>query len=945
MQSMQSPEDRVPRQDDGADPARQIRFGAFRYFPDQSILLKGGKRVRIGSRALCLLKALTVQIGRFVPNDELFTAAWPDTHVDDTNIRVQITALRRVLCGKGGAVRITNAPGRGYALTVAPDALEDGAGTATPPGTQPDVQALPRHLTSLVGRAEAVDAVIARLSGHRFVTIAGPGGIGKTRVAIEACARLDADGQRICFVDFSPLSSGAVVASTIAGALLIDDDAIATSTERIVRALADQPYLLVLDNCEHVLDAATVISEDLLRAVPDLRILATSREPLLVEGEVVVRLAGLGRPSEADLPRTLSEALGYPAIQLLLERAEAAVDSLKVGDADVSAIVEICHRLDGIPLAIELAAASIAALGIGGVAALIRDQFPVLSSGRRTAPPRQRTMRATLEWSYEKLTADEQSLLVRLSVFRAMFSASGAQAVNGLSPQVTLQLLSSLVAKSLVFVDHRFADVRFRLLETTRAFVEEKLEASQAGMEVRKRHAAYLSSLFAAERAGALADAPEKRRQDYRLRVDDVRSAIGWCLSKQGESQLGIGLIIDSAPMWLALSVLNEYVSIVDEAADRLWQDASIDPRHAIWLAPSLYLAKFHVAGISPSMAPMLLKARQAAELQGDVACQLTCLWGLLGERLTEARYDESLDFAQRFSALAPSQPDPMHLAMSQRVIGLCTWRNGDFIGARHFVDSALVPVGASPKSPVNQSLFYKQNVAACASASNLYWLTGHADQAVELAADAVATGLEHDVLGLCYGLAQAIVPLSFWIGNIDQAREHTMLLIDLASNNGLGFWLQWGRSYECALQRLSSTQDLRPDFIHANAASLGDLHTHILATILGYCPVPGKAIATSPIHWCTAELLRIAALDRLKSGDDPGAEQMLVEALKFAKRQGAIAWELRIAATLAEFQVAKGKSRAACDLLEPILERLTEGRETRDVRHAVGLMEKIAAA
>jgi hypothetical protein len=264
--------------------------------------------------------------------------------------------------------------------------------------------------------------------------------------------------------------------------------------------------------------------------------------------------------------------------------------------------------------------------------------------------------------------------------------------------------------------------------------------------------------------------------------------------------------------MWLSLSIFGEYVGIVDGAADRLWQDPSIDPKDAMWLAPSLHLAQFHTAGISASMA-MLSKALQLAEQQGDYACQLACLWGLFGARLTEARYSDSLEFALRFADLAPRVADPVQRAVGHRVVGLCTWRNGDLAGARRYSDIALAPVEPNPDSPVNQSLIYKQGVAARASASNLLWLTGFADQAVVQAADAVAMGLEHDVLGLCYSLAQAIVPLAFWIGDLDQARAHTMLLIDLASDNGLRFWLHWGRSYECALQRLSSKLRRGADF------------------------------------------------------------------------------------------------------------------------------------
>ena len=941
---MQSSVGKDPRRDDRAEAAAEVRFGAFRYLPDQSILLKDGKRVRIGSRALSLLKVLAAHTGHFVSNDMLMAAAWPNTHVEDTNLRVQMTALRQLL-GSDDCVRITNAPGRGYALTVEPAGTRGDDPPARPIGEQP-AHALPTRLTSLVGREGSVAIVMKRLSAARFVAVVGPGGIGKTRVAIEVCVRLmEEHGPRICFVDFAPLSAGEFVASAVAAALAADDEAKSGPVERIVQSLRQGRTLLVLDSCEHVLDDAAELSEDLLRAVPDLSILATSREPLLVEGEVTVRLEGLGGPEGPSDPVALEEALAYPAVELFVERAAAGDDKLSFADSDVPMLAEISRRLDGIPLAIELAAASVASLGLHGVGALVRDRYSTISAGRRTAPTRQRTMRATLEWSFDRLSNDEQDLLVRLSVFRSMFSLAGAQAVNPQPPELTVQLLSDLVAKSLVIVDHRWAVTHFRLLETTRGFAEEKLREWDDIADVRRRHAAHLAALFAAERTGIRTDPSMDRRQEFRSRVDDVRSAIGWSLSPAGEARVGIRLVIDSGPMWLSLGILGEYVAIVDEATDRLWQDPAIDAKDAIWLAPSLHLAQFNVAGITASMAPMLSKALQLAEQQSDYACQLTCLWGLFGARLTEARYPESLDFALRFADLAPRLTDPMQVAMGHRVVGLAKWRNGDLAGARPHVDIALAPVEPNPGSLLNESLIYKQGVAARASASNFLWLTGFADQAVINAADAVAIGLEHDVLGLCYGLAQAIVPLAFWTGDLDQARAHTMLLIDLASDNHLGFWLHWGRSYECALQRLSSKPRSGADFIETSAASLGGLHVQILATILGDAPGSVQGDTPPQAHWCAAELLRVAALSRLKDGEALVAQRLLEEALAIARRQGALAWELRAATTLAELLLSEGQGPEARDLLAPVVARVTEGFDTGDFRQAMALMASIDAA
>ena len=321
---MQSPGDQHLRQDVRSGTADEVRFGAFRYLPDHSLLLKDGKRVRIGSRGLCLLKVLAANPGQFVPNDLLIAAAWPNTRVDDTNLRVQMTALRRLLSVEGDDMRIANAPGRGYALMIAPGESDTGDWPARPLDEPSPTTILPAQLTSLVGREDSVATVVKHLSARRVVSVVGPGGIGKTRVAIEACSRLiDESHLRICFVDLSPLSSGEFVASAVASALLINDESKTAPIEKIVLELQRSPILLALDNCEHVLDTVATLSEGLLRAAPDLRILATSREPLLVDGEVIVRLAGLGGPGDGAGPITLAQALVFPAIRLFAERAAA----------------------------------------------------------------------------------------------------------------------------------------------------------------------------------------------------------------------------------------------------------------------------------------------------------------------------------------------------------------------------------------------------------------------------------------------------------------------------------------------------------------------------------------------------------------------------------------------------------------------------------------------
>ena len=394
--------------------AEEIRFGVFQFFPARSVLMKDGKRVRIGSRALALLNALVENAGQFVANDVLMAKAWPSTSVEETNLRVQMTILRRLLDDTTREQsHITNAPGRGYAFTSPLARLQQDKVSSTP---DPEaLHNLPIPLTPLIGRRDVIAAIVDRLGTRRLISVVGPGGIGKTCVATEVSWRIaDERGLRVCFVDLAPLASADFVTGAVAAALHLDYSETASPLDQIIKLLRQSEFLLVLDNCEHVVDEGAALAETLLRGVPKLRILATSREPLRAEGEITVRLAGLDAPQATAEIADLRSASQYPAVELFVERAVAGGDDISLLDADAPLISQICRQLDGIPLAIELAAARIGFLGIAGIAKHLESRFELLAEGRRTALPRHRTMWAALNWSFEGLSENEQMLLTRL---------------------------------------------------------------------------------------------------------------------------------------------------------------------------------------------------------------------------------------------------------------------------------------------------------------------------------------------------------------------------------------------------------------------------------------------------------------------------------------------------------------------------------------------------
>jgi len=323
------------------------------------------------------------------------------------------------------------------------------------------------------------------------VTIVGPGGIGKTTVAMATADHLRASYPHgVYFIDLASIADPLLISATIASALglaTISQDPLLS----VIEFLTGKQMLITLDNCEHVIEAAAVVAEKLLRGASGVNVIATSREPLRAKGEWVLRLAPLELPP-AGAALSADDALGFSAIQLFTERAMASLHTFELSDADVPTVADICHKLDGLPLAIELAAARVELFGIRGLAACLDDRLGLLTRGRRTAMPRQQTLRATLDWSYELLSRAEQIALRRLAVFTGPFDARSASAVivdTDVHAANVLDVLTSLAAKSLVAAHAAGEQVRYRLLDTSRVYALEKLEESHERDEIKRRHA------------------------------------------------------------------------------------------------------------------------------------------------------------------------------------------------------------------------------------------------------------------------------------------------------------------------------------------------------------------------------------------------------------------------------------------------------------------------
>jgi predicted ATPase/DNA-binding SARP family transcriptional activator len=422
-------------------------------------------------------------------------------------------------------------------------APDQGASTQAPkaPAPTPVRPRLPTRLTSFLGRESDLRRVGELLHTARLVTVTGPGGVGKTSLALEAArAAAERFGDGVAFVRLAGVTDPAQVSSAVLAALEIRDVATATAEDQLLGNLRARSVLVVLDNCEHLADACALLAERLLESCPDVRLLTTSREPLAARGEVQYAIDPLPVPPEAADAAALT---GRAAAELFLDRARAARPDFSVRDpADAAAVADICRHLDGMPLALELAAARVAALPVGELAARMGDRFTLLTTGPRTAETRQRTLRATVDWSYQLLTDAERVLLRRLSVFRGSWTLPAMQAVAAqapLDPPGAVDLLGRLVDRSLVVLDrargHRDGGPRYHLLETIRQYAAERLAEAGETDAVALAHAGYLTAL--ADRAETELRGDGQARWLPRLATerDDIDAALAWCTAHATE--------------------------------------------------------------------------------------------------------------------------------------------------------------------------------------------------------------------------------------------------------------------------------------------------------------------------------------------------------------------------------------------------------------------------
>ncbi len=943
---------------------RAIAFGPFRVYPERKLLLEGERAVAVGSRAFDILVALLERPGTLLRKEDLMARVWPDTFVEEANLRVHVAALRKALGdGQGGNRYLATDPGRGYSF-VAPVSL-----SLAPEGMPSAVAAetlrygLPGLLSRMVGRVEVVTALAAQLPDRRLVTVTGPGGIGKTTVAISVAHQLAKDCRDgAYFVDLAPLSNPALVPSMVASAFGLptrSDNPI----PMLIATLRQKQLLLVIDSCEHVLDVIAGLVEDVLKAAPEVSVLVTSREPLRAEGEHVFRLSPLGIPPEAT-GLTAAEALSFPAVQLFVERATASDHGFALTDGNARIVADICCRLDGIALAIELAAGRVNAFGLKDMDSQLNDRFRLLTSGRRAALPRHRTLRAALDWSYEMLPEAEQAALGCLAIFAGSFDLEAAIAVAGpaeAGPVNIVDGIANLVAKSLVSADTSGGAVRYRLLDTTRAYALEKLRESGALDLIARRHAEYYRQVF--ERAESDWRALPVWLHDYARHLDNLRAALDWAASPAGDPALGVALTVAAVPLWTHLSLIEECRERVERALST--PGLAPDPRRDMKLNAAFGAALEYTRGPGPEMGAAWTLAFDIAAQIDEIDYQLRSLWGLWVNDVTMGRFNPALALARKFHALAEMRSGPADRLIGDRMLGFSLYLLGDQAGARLHTERMLAGyVPAARRSDIIRFQF-DQRVLARATLAEVLWLQGFPDRALQAASasieEALAVGHESS---LSYALAQAACSTALRAGDVKAAERYVSMLLQQPLQDMSGPWNSWGRCFSGLLriiggnsgegiEILRSALDALPvnAFHMRHSAFLGEMagalcrSGDIAGALAGIDEALERAERNDEL-WCFAELQRLKGEIVLQTGRPAAAaeaEQSFHQSLDLSRRQGALSWELRTATSLAGLQRRQGRVAEARELLAPVYDRFDEGFGTRDLQAAKRLLDELS--
>ena len=955
---------RITRMDDLRNPEHNdvLSFGPFSLRVAERLLKKADEPIPLGGRALDVLIALAERAGEVVPHKELISTVWRGMTVEDANLRAHVAAVRKALGdGRDGARYVTNVSSMGYCF-VAPvtRSIVRQPAPVTGTTTKERVQKLPPRPARMVGRDDTVRCVVEQLQALRFVSIVGPGGVGKTTVAISvAYTLIDSFHDAVFFIDLAALTDPQLVPTAVASALgfmVQTQDPLAG----LVAFIGDKKLLLVLDNCEHVIGVAAALAERIVSEAPQAHILATSREALRVQSEHVHLLYSLDCPPE-DASLTAMEALRYhPAAQLFMERAAASGYGAVLSDIDAPIVARSCRRLDGIPLAIELAASRAGSLGIRGTADLLDNRFSLLWHGRRTALPRHETLNAMLDWSYNLLSEREKVVLCRMSVFVGDFTLQAAGFVASdteIDEADVIDAVASLVAKFLISTTV-LNESTYRLLDTTRAYAAAKLAERGEADRISRRHAIfYAKFLEHDEIIQSLFD--EHDLSGYAPHIGNVRAALGWALSGRGDVAVGIELAAWAVPLFIKLSLLGECRGWSERALTAL-DDTSRGTRQEMILQEALAMSSMFTRGHSDQVRAQYelgLVLAEACRDQLRVSCGFSPALNLFLTRRGDIR--DALAVAEQAAVIAQAAKQPAGTVWAECWMGGAYHYLGDQAAAQLHCERGLAL--AVELGTLNVNFFgFDHRISALVFLARSLWLRGFANQAVRIAQKAIGQAANPDhPIPICIPLVHASM-FFLWTGDLRGASDLIEQLIvhagrySLEPYRAVGIALKGELAIACdepeagldllrgALETLRAQQyNLHtPRFIGALAEGLGKTR-QIEEALFAINGAISRA-KDSGVEVDLPELLRIKSQILAARHDRESAMSCLTEAIAVARAQSALAWELRSTIALARILSAGGQRDQARHMLALVYDRFTEGFETADLKLARAQLEDL---
>jgi predicted ATPase/DNA-binding winged helix-turn-helix (wHTH) protein len=901
----------------GAAIHKKLKFGPFELSIGERMLRRDGQVLPLGGRALDILVHLASRPGEVVAKKELIDRVWSDVNVEEGSLRVHVAAIRKALGdGKFGNRYIANVQGRGYSFVgvvaeIDSNRAENGAGRRR--GT------LPMRPRRMVGRDRVLSEVSENLRAERFVTLLGPGGIGKTTVAVAvAHAIAEHFGGEVYFVDLGGLADPDLVVRAVAtslGFVLKSSD----QGAELVELIRLKKVLVVLDSCEHVIKAVASLAEQLFQAAEQVHLLATSRELLRVEGERGYRILPLESPP-ADSDQTADLVLRYPAAQLFVERVKARGGSFVLTDNEAPFVADMCRRLDGLPLAIELAGGAVAALGVRGTVARLLSRLDLLKLGHRTAVPRHQTLKATLDWSYDLLSDVERIVFRRIARFIEHFSLEGARHVAGEQDSddgEVFDAIAGLVEKSLIAIQLDQGEPQYRLLDTTRAYALGKLEEHGEFDPISQRHAEYLAQQLESQRQMLSALPRPERVAAYSRQLGNVRSALEWSFGSHGNDEIATRLAVASTQLFMELSLLIEWQSWAEQAIARL------KDKHG-----------------NSSSQPLDVDA-----VQQDLAREFRLLSGLFLYSSWTTDIRRALDVAARSQRVALQMQNPDDMAHAETMLGAANHLAGNHLVAQRHFEAGLRHAASGSPSRAGHYLFHHTTLLLAGMARSLLY-RGVLDQALDYARLAIEEGGKSgNPATLCRSLI-LILPIYLGLEDWQRSEQYITQLTDVSDAHSLkplraiatgfrGRWLLLQDKFRDGVPLLKRASEeleaqrhemLNMDFVSDLGAGLAALGQHEEALTLVEDALDAQKRG--------GKFLFVPALLRVKgfilvsrtAADYPAAETSLLSSIEWARRQSATWFELRSAIDLAELLLSQRRMPEAYKHISAALDQTSAG-------------------